>query len=114
MKTITREVMMYRYVFANIDLATGTAHNMVDINKPEPMGHRAIKAYCEAHDNAVLIHKDQGSVKYSMPLSLFVQTCEEYAKQVEAGEAEPISEEDTEADYLAEEEPEDDTDEDYD
>lgn len=94
MKFISREVKMYKYVFANIDLETGTAVNMQEIFTASPMGQRALKSFCEEHNNAVLIHKDTTTVRYAMPLDLFVKACEEYSVFVADGTAPAITEND--------------------
>lgn len=94
MKCITREVKMYRYIFANIDLETGTAYNLKEFFKPSPMGQREIRRYCEDNNQAVLIRKEEIPTKYSLPLDRFVVACSEYAALVEAGEAPEITEAD--------------------
>lgn len=93
MKCITREVKMYKYIFANIDLKTGSAYNMQEKYSSNPMGQRAIKAFCESN-NAVMIHKEDIPVKYSLPLELFVKACEEYAVEVAEGRAPAITPDD--------------------
>lgn len=87
MKWITREVKMFKYVFANIDLETGRAFNMREKYLPQPMGQRAIKAECESNNNSVMIHKEEFTVRYALPLEYFVKACEEYAIKVAEGTA---------------------------
>lgn len=95
MKCITREMKMYKYIFANIDLASGTVHNTREFHVPVPMSRKAIKERCEA-DNSVMIHKEEFVVRYSLPLSKFVEACEAYAAEVAAGNEPPIDPEDAE------------------
>lgn len=94
MKCITREVKMYKYIFANIDLKTGSAYNMQEKYSPNPMGQRAVKAFCENNNNAIMIHKEDIPVKYSLPLELFVKACEDYAVEVAEGRAPAITTDD--------------------
>lgn len=94
MKCITREVKMYNYIFANIDLETGSAYNLKEFTLPQPMGQREIRKYCEENNQAVLIKKSTEPRKFALPLADFVQYCEEYAEKVKAGTAPPITPED--------------------
>ena len=96
MKLITREVKMYKYTFANIDIQTGNATNMQEVTIPEPMGMRDQRKYSAEHDNAILIHTEEFSRKFAMPLSEFIKCCEWYAEKVAEGEAEAITDSDEE------------------
>ena len=90
MKTITRMVKMHSYVFANIDITSGKAHNMTTITRPTPMGSREISAYCKEHNDAVKISHTESDEKFQLPLDVFVNACRSYAAMVAAGQAEPI------------------------
>lgn len=96
MKVITREVKMYNYKFAEIDCETGTASNMTDVETPVPMGQRQIRDYCKSHENTVLIRTDEYSRKFSLPLTEFIKSCEDYAERVNNNEAAPITDSDSE------------------
>lgn len=80
MKTITREIIVYAYTFAHIDLETKTWVNPFTVEKLEPMGMREIQRTCVENDNAVLITSDKRAEKYSLPVEKFVEACKEHAK----------------------------------
>lgn len=82
MKSITREIIIHHYAFANIDLASGQAVNIVKFSTPIPMSSREINVYSKAHDNRVMIGHTEEPVKYSLPLDRFVEACEAYAAEI--------------------------------
>ena len=82
MKNITREVKIYDYTIANIDLENGTAVNRRTISGPDPLGQRELARVCKDNDNAVVIHSGTHMEKFSMPLSLFTDICRAYAGDV--------------------------------
>lgn len=87
MKTITREVKLYSYTFANIDVTTGQTSNMHTIERPYPMTQKAIREYCANHDGSIMVKTDEVTRKYSMPVDDFIKACEEYAARVETTKA---------------------------
>ena len=71
---------MYSYHFGTIDLSTGKAENIHVLRLPSPLSQRNLMRYCELHGNCVLLQKTEEPRKYSLPVDLFVQACEDYAK----------------------------------
>lgn len=71
---------MYSYHFGTIDLSTGKAENIHVLRLPSPLSQRNLMRYCELHGNCVLLQKTEEPRKYSLPVGLFVQACEDYAK----------------------------------
>ena len=92
MKFITREVKIYTHIFANIDLSTGQAINMISIEKPYPMKSRELMKYQKDNNNAVLIGVNEETIKCSLPVELFVQACKDYALKGQSDEETPIVE----------------------
>lgn len=79
MKIITREVTMYSYTFANIDLVSGKALNIETVTSPDPLTKKDISAQCASRGGALCIASEVTKEKYSLPLSDFVAACMEYA-----------------------------------
>lgn len=96
MKTITREIKIYRYVFANVDIATGTIADKHTVENPVPLTRKQKKQYSEQWNNAVMVHTEEVPTRYSLPLTDFIKACEDYAAKVAAGKAKPITEDDIE------------------
>lgn len=82
MKFITREVTIYTYYFANVDIATGNATNLVSVSLTDKMTSREIKKKCVALNGAVHLRTTEHNEKYSLPLQDFVRACAEYAERI--------------------------------
>ena len=91
MKFITREIKMYCYTFAKVNVATGTVEESFTIRQPDKLTREQKKAIAEEHDWAVLVQTTRESEKYSMPVSEYITACKEYAERVARGEAEAPS-----------------------
>ena len=94
MNTITRVIKMYTYRFANIDIISGKAENITTITRATPMGSREIAKYCKDHNDAVKIQTAEELVKYSLPVEMFVNACQQYAQLVASGQATAITDDD--------------------
>lgn len=92
MKLITREVRVYKYTFANVDVGSGVLMNKITITRPEKITRAEKKQISEQNNGAIMVHIDQDSVRYSLPVTEFIAACENYAERVAAGEAEAIDE----------------------
>ena len=84
MKFITREVTIYTYHFANVDIVTGNATNIVSVSVSDKLSLRQIKKRCEELNGAICIRTDEHNEKYSLPLQEFVRACAEYAERIAA------------------------------
>lgn len=88
MKCITREVTMYNYTFANIDVTTGQAHNISTVSRPTPFGARELAQFCKSHGDCVKIRQEEVTEKFSLPITEFVNACRIYAEAAEQAKAE--------------------------
>lgn len=84
MKFITREVTIYTYYFANVDIATGNATNLVSVSLTDKMSSREIKKKCVELNGAVHLRTTEHNEKYSLPVQEFVSACAEYAERIAA------------------------------
>lgn len=84
MKFITREVTIYTYHFANVDIATGNATNIVSVSVSDKLSLRQIKKKCEELNGAIHIRTDECNQKCSLPVQEFVRACAEYAERIAA------------------------------
>lgn len=84
MKFITREVTIYTYYFANVDIATGNATNLVSMSLTDKMSSREIKKKCVELNGAVHLRTTEHNEKYSLPVQEFVRACVEYAERIDA------------------------------
>lgn len=84
MKFITREVTIYTYRFANVDIATGNATNIVSVSVYDKLSLRQIKKKCEELNGAIHISTEEHNEKYSLPVQEFVRACAEYAERIAA------------------------------
>lgn len=82
MKVITRDVKVYTYTFAMVDVATGNATEMKKVITAEPLTRSGMKEFIEKNPGFICIHKDEKNVKYSLPLTNFVAACEAYANSI--------------------------------
>lgn len=96
MKTITREIKMNVYTFANVDVANGALINVFEVESVKSLTRKEKTEISKNHGDAILVKAYSKSYKYSLPVENFIKACEDYAKQVENGEAEPITDEDEE------------------
>ena len=84
MKFITREVTIYTYYFANVDIATGNTTNLVSMSLTDKMSSREIKKKCVELNGAVYLRTTEHNEKYSIPIQEFVRACAEYAERIDA------------------------------
>lgn len=84
MKFITREVTIYTYYFANVDIATGNTTNLVSMSLTDKMSSREIKKKCVELNGAVHLRTTEHNEKYSIPIQEFVRACAEYAERIDA------------------------------
>lgn len=84
MKFITREVTIYTYYFANVDIATGKATNLVSVSLTDKMSSREIKKRCVELNGAVHLRTTEHNEQYSLPVQEFVRACAEYAERISA------------------------------
>lgn len=80
MKVISRNVTVYAYKFANVDLDTGNIANVMVRRTVVPMSLREIQRYGTEH-NVFHVRTDKEVVRYVLPLERFVEAATAYAAE---------------------------------
>lgn len=80
MKLISREITLYSYTFANIDVSSGMAINMFTIEQASPLTNAEHRKISGVNNGAVVINKSSEKKRFAMPVDDFISACREYAK----------------------------------
>lgn len=80
MKLITREVTVYTYTFAHVNLQAGKITDMESIDYVEQLSQKEVKDKADELGKQFM-KKEERKVKCSLPLELFVSACAEYAAE---------------------------------
>lgn len=94
MKTITREIKMLKYTFANVEVS-GENTSVTSVNYVESakkLTRAETRAYSQQFGGAIIVATQEFTKKYVIPVEWFIKACEEYAAAVEAGEIDGIDE----------------------
>lgn len=82
MKVISREVTLYNYTFGKYDVFTGKIMEPQTVTRTAPFGQRELAAYTK-DSGLAMVHAEEFSRKYELPLDLFIAACEAYAEKTE-------------------------------
>lgn len=85
MKTISRTIKVFTYVFGKVDMKTAAVADMEKIETATPLTNSRMKEITK-ETGKMCIHKEASEEKFAMPVDDFIRLCREFAVNSEDNE----------------------------